>query len=187
MVENFENGKREDRKFTTRSDDLTRMSTTEEKDENHASTRLVASISCQGVAIGQCLNDALRSLESSEGGRHERQPPSKRQKISIDSEAVDRIMQTFGEAVADTQLESNCTKSTPSAPRALLKGRLDHYNRVGKNWRILIDHVKLKERAPISHEKKKRGDKRSLWQVGGVGREEIAIEQKVQILAYNDS
>jgi hypothetical protein len=146
------------------------MSTTiEEKDENHASTsiRLVASISCQGIAIGQCLNDALRSLKSSEGERHERQPPSKRQKINIDSEAVDRIMQTFGEAVADTQLKSNSNKSTPSAPRALLKGRLGEFNRVGQNWRILIDHVTLKERAPASREKKKRGDKTSLWEVGG--------------------
>ncbi len=127
--------------------------------------RIAASISRQGVGIGQCLFDALTNLEP-EGGAtvddDEVLPATKKRKIIIDSGAVDRVMQTFGEAVADTQLESTTTKSATSAPRAVLRGRLDHYNRVGQNWRILIDNVKLKERFPLPSDRKKRNKNSSL-------------------------
>lgn len=148
---------------------------------------IVASISCQAVSIGQCLENALRGLDSSDGDQDKMQHPKKRQKIIMDSEVGDRIMKSFGEAIADTQLQSNLSKSTPSAPRALLTGRLDHYNRVGHNWRILIDNVKLKGREQMPKESKKRGTKPSLWEECGNKQEEVVIEQKVQILAYNDS
>jgi hypothetical protein len=150
--------------------------------------QIAASISRQGVGIGQCLFDALKNLEPSGGATvddDEVLPAAKKRKIRIDPGAVDRIMQTFGEAVADTQLESTTTKSATSAPRALLRGRLDHYNRVGQNWRMVIDNVKLKERFPLRSDRKKR-NKNIIWDGTREKREEIAIDEKVQILAYND-
>jgi hypothetical protein len=163
----------------------------ENKRQNSATDtdrQIAASISRQGVGIGQCLFDALKNLEPSGVATvddDEVLPAAKKRKIRIDSGAVDRIMQTFGEAVADTQLESTTTKSVTSAPRALLRGRLDHYNRVGQNWRILIDKVKLKERYPLPSDRKKR-NKNIIWDGTSEKREEIAMDEKVQILAYND-
>jgi hypothetical protein len=168
------------------------MSSTAEKDHDNGSEpvadqKLVASISIQAVAIGRCLHEALENAghSFSEGQRDERQSARKRQKINFDSGAADRIMQTFGEAIAKTQLKPDHTSAAATAPRALLRARLDHYNRVGQNWRLLIDNVKLKERAPLSVERKTR-NRTSLWETGGGSGEEIAIKQQMQILSYND-
>ena len=146
--------------------------------------RLVASISQQGVAIGRCLRDALRSLESPEED-NERESPTKRQKVKIDSGMIDQTMQTFGESVADTQLASAHVKATSTAPRAILEGRVDHYNRIGQNWRILVKNAKLKEKAPTNQERKKT--KASLSRAKEVTHEKFQIDSVgLQILAFND-
>jgi hypothetical protein len=159
-----------------------------------AERRVAASAGRQGLVIGHCLQEALQSLivESSavpnynSGEEEEDSPANKRQKkIQMDQDVSDRIMQTFGEAVADTPWQSSSQEGSNSAPAALLNGRLDHYNRVGQNWRIVVDDIKIKRRVPLDRNRRKR-DRQSLWQVDSQKQTEVAVEGKIQILAYDD-
>lgn len=157
--------------------------------------QFVASISGSSTALGQCLRSTLVELtdpktkeaQKTVVGEEEEQPTPKR--IKIDSEAVDSILKSFGGAMADTQIQANELASSSSAaefapPRALLHARLDHYNRVGQNWRMVIDKIKIQKRPPLLDERPRRRKKVSFF------RDDVkyasSIPGEVQILAYND-
>jgi hypothetical protein len=147
-------------------------------EESSPDRQTVASVARQGTVLGQCLGEALASLQRQD----EESPSAKRHKVQRDASAVNRIFQTFGDAVADTSTEQD--SKTP-APAALLSGRLDHYNRVGHNWRIVLDDVKLQPRLPLDRSRR-RSDRHSLCKVDSVKQKEIFIPGKAQILAFDD-
>ena len=151
--------------------------------------RVVTSMSRKGISIGHCLQEALAKIESSSDDTNassDTQESRKRPRISFDPASVNRIMQTFGEAVADSKVESDEQKTQTTAPRCLLVGRLDHYNRRSESWRIVVDNAKLRRRLPSYSETKRRGDKKSLWNAASDPDDEITLDQKVQILTYDD-
>ena len=140
--------------------------------------KYVASLSSSSVALGQCLKSALASVEYNQ--EEEEQGPAKR--IKIDSDATDCILRTLGESMADTQLNQDDS----AAPRVLLKGRLDHYNRVGQNWRIMIDNVEIQERPARLSERPKRRTTKPLWNQDQEKSATLSTQQEIQILAFND-
>eukprot|EP00980_Cylindrotheca_fusiformis_P020721 scaffold7738_cov133-Cylindrotheca_fusiformis.AAC.30 len=158
----------------------------------------VASISSSSTVLGQCLRTALMEMkephkqqeaqhEHKEGDSEEGPAPKR---IKLDLEAVDSIMQSFGGAMADTQIKSNellvsTTKQHESrVPRAILHARLDHYNRVGQNWRIAIDNVKIKRRHKLFDERPRRRKRVSFFRSDD--KSTVPIAGETQILAYND-
>jgi hypothetical protein len=156
--------------------------------------QFVASISSSSTALGQCLRSALVQMteaqpqikQQEQEEEEEEEPMPKR--IRLDSEAVDSIIQSFGESMADTQMKSNESSSIAdedsAAPRALLHARLDHYNRVGQNWRLVVDNVEVKKRHPLLKERPRRRKKVSFFRSDNESASSVAEE--IQILAYND-
>ncbi|CAB9512835.1 expressed unknown protein [Seminavis robusta] len=161
-----------------------------------ADANVVGSIAQQGI-IGQCLRDALQDvMDQQEGtvdgdvvGAEEQDDddnsddnPSNNKKIKLGEHMVDGIMQRFGQAVAES--------SSHDAPPALLRGRMDHYNRFNDKWRIIVKDVTLKRRVALPVDRKKKA-RTSLWEK--VGEQETvrmeaaaASSSSLQLLAYDD-
>ena len=142
---------------------------------------MAASMSRQGITMGRCLQDALKSLQPSPKRENGTKNPAPSKMVEVDSVFIERVMKRFGEAAAETQIGDPSRKP----PKALLRGRLDHYNRIGQNWRISVNNARIKETALLPRKRKSR-DGNSLWEIEGGG-DEIALVTKVQILAFNDT
>ena len=152
------------------------------------------------------------------------------QQIKVTSDVTDAILNSFGRAVANTKWRRSSISNSESGgghgkeqkkvsdegiaqspepemfpPAALLIGRLDHYNRVNQNWKIVIDNVKLKPRnsnddneGQYSIKKKKplnrrKSDRESIFLNTSVEKEEeegqqeeITINGQLHIHAYDD-
>lgn len=112
-----------------------------------------------------------RSGDNSEG----------RSNVSLDRLAVNRILKSFRDAVAETPKDK--------APRALLKGRCNYYNRFNQNWMVSMDDVRLKSR-PTKLRKRKRLERASLWDRDETSQGEVRItegKRTLQLLAYGDT
>ena len=138
----------------------------------------VSSISSSSVAVGQCLHRTLTSIEYNQ--EEDEQGAAKRPKI--ESDATNSIMRKFGEAMAETQLNEEGSL----APRVLLRGRLDHYNNLGQNWRISIDNVKLQKRPRLLSERPKPRPSAPLWDQNPETLCTLSVDQEIHILGYND-
>ena len=119
-------------------------------------------------------------------------------RIGTDDNAATTILKAFSTSAGSTP---NKTKDT--APRALIRGRCDYYNRFGPNWRIVLDQVELKRRpfpSEMKRRKRLRKHRESIWDrdTGGSRRDDGATPEgslhitqgdrieKVQLLAYGD-
>lgn len=104
----------------------------------------------------------------------------KQQQLKLNPIIVDQVMQEFGNAVVRTNWKNSNTTSSiekksaassmnnnnnKSPPTALLKGQLDHYNRIGSKWRIIVRNVQIRQKIPLPTNRKKR-DRTSLWERG---------------------
>lgn len=189
----------------------------------------IVSISSSNTPLGKCLEEALVSLKMSNStedtirqkfedsgvgseGEAEKCNPAH----YVDSDAIQSIRQAFGGSIARSQTRESrklsigspndsllCSKvkSCEDAPGSLLYGRLDHYNRVGQNWRLVIDNIRITERYPIFHERAAKRRRRSFWHSNSPpcegGKEQSRNVQnperlifsdyvEIQILGYND-
>lgn len=92
----------------------------------------------------------------------------------IDDKMTNEILAAFGNAVSATDWHGVAGKdirhSTP--PAALLRGNMQHYQRLGAKWRIVARDVEIRPRVALdeergegehSHRKRKRTDRQSLW------------------------
>ena len=184
-----------------------------EKENKEA--REFASAVLTGTVIGRTLQDALRSLseedtkdlatehgtksdrpcgdginEESEDGRDHDTPPYQNKKIIVrmDGQSIGRIMKSFQEAVTESRICHEPDKD--SAPRALLKGRCDYYNKYGQNWMVVMDQVRIKAR-PRKFTKRRRDERPSLWdrdddRTATTTKKELVVTEKIQLLAYRD-
>ena len=72
--------------------------------------------------------------------------------IRMDKSISTSIMEAYGKAVATTNFDpesANNNKIIPpdvSAPAAMLTGEIDHYNRIGDRWRIVLKNASIKPR-----------------------------------------
>lgn len=136
----------------------------------------------------------------------------------LQQESIDRIMHTFGESVAQSHVieSDNFNNRTVDAassgsgspdrpqlkgPSVLLRGRLDHYNKLSSKWRILVRDAEIVERKEIDSNRRSR-EKPSLWKVmsedgeeqetteaptSNLGRSKVwKLPGPLEILAYND-
>jgi len=154
--------------------------------------QFVASISNSSTPLGRCLETALLSMKTSNSAKNPRQQHGQEKdtganveekdlsvdQAELDSDAVQSIRQAFGASLARLQISESqgLTTGTPSehshsanershrnAPRALLYGRLDHYNRVGQNWRLVLDNVRVTKRQPLLRERATKRRRYSFW------------------------
>eukprot|EP00978_Attheya_sp_CCMP212_P041698 scaffold242451_cov42-Attheya_sp.AAC.1 len=137
-----------------------------------------------------------------------------REACGVDSGMVECLMNTLGESVAQTRWSVTVaeeeddsivttTKSTRerntvvAPPKALLRGRVDHFNRVGGKWRIVATNVEIRPRVNLNttttNKRTKKRDRSSLWDTSGNAIMEypsennsIQLKGTVQILAYDD-
>jgi hypothetical protein len=158
-----------------------------------ADLELVAKIALQGPA-GQALEHTLDDIvqeslvsnleqEEEEGKTRDTDEEKKTEQesntVMIDPEMADNILHSFGRAVAETKWEI--------APAALLRGRVDHYNRVGGQWRIVVEEAEVRPRVLLDSNRKRR-DRTSLWEVSErrLGKRRLRLNGTLQILAYDD-
>jgi len=152
---------------------------------------LVSSV-LTGTVIGRSLQEALQSLEE-EDKYDDNAGLSKndgKRLVKMNTATVDQIIKSFGEAVAESKIgPSESVNNNALAPRVLLKGRCDSYNKYGRNWMVSMDKVRIKAR-PIKFTKRRRGDRPSLWDRDDDGNtsmtKEITVKEKMQLLAYGD-
>jgi len=150
--------------------------------------------SCQG-SIGVALQQALCNEGTGDHNRDDGHAHLSEKKIKLDRPAIDRILQSFGRAVARTQHEQReilmkrttqpqATSSAP-APCALLHGRVDHFNRRGGKWRLMVHDAKIIARKPLDRNRRKR-ERRPLWNAMEEGQPEPFKIARLEVLAYND-
>lgn len=103
--------------------------------------------------------------------------------------AMECIMNAFGEAVVDSQ-----SFPDSNTPNSTLRGELNHYTRIGQNWRIVLDDMILTEQqtssrssALLHHQRypKSRNNSTSKAKTENSDGHSLALGQ-VQVLAYND-
>ena len=73
--------------------------------------------------------------------------------IRMDKSISKSIMEAYGKAVAASNFDpnpssdqNNLIASNSAAPAAMLTGEIDHYNRIGDRWRIVIKNAVIKPR-----------------------------------------
>lgn len=131
-------------------------------------------------AIGQALEQALEDLQEElgphEATAHDTSDATLLSAPEITPTALHCIQASFGRSVASME--------TWDAPAAVMKGRLDHYNRFQGQWRIVVDsQAEIAPRpldAATSRKKKDLG--KSLFD----GTDTAKLDSKVQMLLYND-
>jgi hypothetical protein len=115
-----------------------------------------------------------------------------RNKMKLKPHMVDSVMKRFGQAVAETNwanslsssLGKNDRRKLNEPPAALLKGRIDHYNRLGGKWRIVVHGGQLKRRVGLPRDRSKKV-RPTLWEAMG-DQETVALPTSLQLLAYDD-
>lgn len=140
--------------------------------EMHAQKRnhtLQTDESCQGP-LGVALRRALESMGVDNNTTNDG--------FSFTPEQVDRIVGSFGSAIATTCQEMTPhNNDPPAAPSATLKGRLDYANQYGDKWRIVVEDAVIETKRRGKHH---RG-------VQDEGRDLPLKIPRLEILAFNDS
>jgi hypothetical protein len=155
-----------------------------------ADADLVAQLARVGP-IGLCLGEALDDLvseslveqiqhESKEESDSEEKPESERG--LFDSTMADRVMHSFGQAVAKSRWEA--------PPAALLRGRVEHYNSLEGKWRIVVKDAEIRQRVPSAQTNPRKKKRVKLWDASELrqGEEQpvTPLAGSLQILAYDD-
>jgi hypothetical protein len=121
------------------------------------------------------------------------QPRKKsRNMMKLQPRMVDSVIKRFGQAVAETNWRNSLSSSwgkngerkRNEPPAALLKGRIDHYNRLGGKWRIVVEGGQLKRRVRLARDRSKKV-RPPLWDAMA-DQETVALPTSLQLLAYDD-
>lgn len=162
----------------------------------------VASIARQGI-IGQCLYGALNDIVAEDAAKEESEkqeavaqslddkdeeedsvdPATKEPQLYLKKHMADNVIKEFGHAVASTKWTSTKKNPQKEPPAALIRGRLDHYNRFHGKWRIIVRDAQFKRRGTLDKDRKSRNP-RPLWDaLPGRGTTDTV---SFQMLAYDD-
>ena len=160
------------------------------------SEEVARDVSCQGT-IAKALYEALVDMQEAdtfvpvdpsneEGTQSERTDSHQTDQVQITERYAERIMQSFGEAVVRSQRaveEKGAVDETHiRAPACFLNGRIDHYNRYGSKWRIVVEDARFLPRKPPERGRRKR-DLQSLWNNDV---DAVVVLPRLEVLAYND-
>ena len=117
--------------------------------------------------------------------------------LHLHPNVVDRIMHSFGKEVAKSQQHTDIEGSTsstsslplkhrgPEPPAALLRGKLEYYNRRNNKWRFVIKDAELAER-PILEKYRRKRERPSLWLVSEEQNTKRSNKFDLELLAFND-
>lgn len=156
-----------------------------------------ASILSGELAIGKCLAEALQELQdqdaASQGAEEDEKSSSP---LKVNGAVSEAVMNAFRNAIKETTLKKSSHQreelqtgeedEDDAPPRLLLRGKMEHYNRIGQYWKITVDDVELKNRVPLSRNRRKRNFD-DLWDTEAHRNEEVVkLDEKLEILAYND-
>ena len=120
-----------------------------------------------GQALEQALEDVQQELHTATTADDHH--------VQITATTLQCVHECYGTSVASTNWQL--------APRAVMKGRLDHYNRFQGQWRIVVDDQAEVAPRPQTNNKRKRGEHhKSLFE----GTDTVKLDEKLQILVYND-
>ena len=125
--------------------------------------------------VGKCLETALRSCSNNNNDDDDEDESSSssndntNNSIKLDKSISRSILESYRKAVVETkfdhherQLNNTISSATSShnvnnnstmasvnvvAPAAMIKGEIDHYNRIGGQWRIVVKNAVLKRRS----------------------------------------
>jgi len=125
--------------------------------------------------VGKCLETALRSCSNNNNDDDDEDESSSssndntNNSIKLDKSISRSILESYRKAVVETmfdhherQLNNTISSTTSShnvnnnstmasvnvvAPAAMIKGEIDHYNRIGGQWRIVVKNAVLKRRS----------------------------------------
>lgn len=157
--------------------------------------KVVQDVSCYG-SIGHALQQALFNdsdeLEGHNNTSDKESESISSYKLGLEQPALQQILTAFGNAIAKTHQEQHEVEWNPrqrydgitAAPAALMRGRVDHFNRRGSKWRLVVHDAELVERKSLDRNRRKR-ERLSLWNAIGKGSEAVKIP-RLEILAYND-
>lgn len=159
---------------------------------------VMSDLSCQGT-IAIVLREALREIQQEDlaakathlgldSTPEEGDSQQCALQLSLSQQSVDRIMLSFGQAVAQSQQEQFASQDRQigPAPAALLRGRIDHYNRHGSKWRFLVKDAEILPRMALAKNRRKR-ERPSLWQIAQQQQREPSVKiKRLEILVYND-
>jgi hypothetical protein len=126
-------------------------------------------------------NNAPGSNESKESSDESTSNTEARKPLQLSPEISHDVLKSLGEALA------KCHKGevVTNAPAALLQGRVDHFNRRGTKWRIVVKNAQMRRRFPLDRHRRKR-DKKSLWSLSKEKEDESATKFDIEMLAYDD-
>jgi hypothetical protein len=142
-----------------------------------------------GLALEMALEDVQNEIRGCAAQQDEDQPCD-----GVESHRVPITTLTTAPATTMLHCVQECFGTSVSgtdwsiAPNAVLKGRLDHYNRFQGQWRIVVDrHAEIGPRPKgnnMGNNKRKREESTMslLEEVDNT----IKLDDKVQILVYND-
>ncbi|KAL7467230.1 hypothetical protein ACHAXS_007480 [Conticribra weissflogii] len=139
-------------------------------------------------------------------------------KIRLDESFAQSILDTYCTAFAQSSFENDASKNnhypfftrrsnvtnikeSSSAPAAMLQGEIDHYNRIGGQWRMVVKNAIIRPRTVVEsdnglgglskryrHVLDWRGNKneQTSTTLFGLSANDEKINGKIQILAYDD-
>eukprot|EP00559_Dactyliosolen_fragilissimus_P001005 CAMPEP_0184857694 /NCGR_PEP_ID=MMETSP0580-20130426/2846_1 /TAXON_ID=1118495 /ORGANISM="Dactyliosolen fragilissimus" /LENGTH=203 /DNA_ID=CAMNT_0027353435 /DNA_START=118 /DNA_END=726 /DNA_ORIENTATION=- len=167
---------------------------------------LVGKISKIGP-IYKCLEEALEDITSDKfeisGSKIQGINTSlRRKKIKLDESFKAKILQSYTDAVTSTRWDKdtnepphdrsstnlegkNITSTAKSIgekslpPAALIRGRLEHFNRIGGQWRIVVSDAEIRPRVSTERKKKRGVSKLSLWDAS---EEYLKMERKKRVI-----
>jgi hypothetical protein len=150
--------------------------------------------SCFGV-LGT-LAEVLRGFNTPQPGKHSLEEVNfdddddddddeDKDKFRLDPDASERILSALGESMAKFHSGSSTIKQAPSA---LLRGRVDHFNRRNTKWRIVVRDCQFRKRVDLDKNRRMR-ERPSLWEVSeqneGANNDD-PTKVCVELLAFND-
>lgn len=156
-------------------------------DDEISSTPFASAAGAMGHCLSQALDDLISETlvqqveqDSVDETNNEARDPA----APFDSTMAERAKRSFERAVIKSSTDE---QQWQTCPAALLRGRVDHYNKFHEKWRIVVEDAELCPRPPAIPARKRQ--KLSLWQQASKQDEQasISLEGSLQILAYNDS
>lgn len=178
------------------------------RQEDEENQKQATTTTIQAAAVDTSNNTNICQTEASLSLSNKKNDNNGTCVIRMDDTSVEKILQSFGEAVAESRYDDQQSLVVGAAPRALLQGRCEYHNKFGHNVIISMDQVRIKSR-PVKYRKFFRGDKQSLWDRDNDGSNdddsdddrmsnnnnkkkrkktsnEIAVKETIQLLSYGD-
>lgn len=154
--------------------------------------------SCQGI-LGLTLKEALDELRTenstekggdchycNDGSSNDNDNDAYRSDMAAlfsNPAMIQQIQRSLGEALQSPILD---------APAALMRGRIDHYNRHNTKWRWAVDDVEFRPRHALTDRNRPKKTQRSLWDLlededtNDSSQSRKRPKLNLEILAYND-